>query len=254
MERTYSKSRSIPFSNPAAAARARSLVQVQDDLTAPVKITEEASDSFMHAPLGFGSGGHSSVGHSSVGRAPLLQLGSCDYGLDEADVTLCHLMSVDHARETELVHFVQELLVLLADFYSRSLFASPHLLHKRRLLSGGNGIHANVDNTIIHSEKNGLSCITWLAIYKLSQLILDYSLIYNILGGLARGTTNPDRSGVGSGFLADNATFECCKFNYIGSCVNGVDDGPDGACPKGCHQNYCKGGVCDAGYCSCFCN
>lgn len=35
----------------------------------------EASDSFMHAP--FGSGGY-----SSVGRAPLLQLGRCDYGLD----------------------------------------------------------------------------------------------------------------------------------------------------------------------------
>lgn len=36
---------------------------------------EEASDYFMHAPLGSG-------GYSSVGRAPLLQLGRCDYGLD----------------------------------------------------------------------------------------------------------------------------------------------------------------------------
>ncbi|KAF6138336.1 hypothetical protein GIB67_030551 [Kingdonia uniflora] len=36
---------------------------------------EKASDSFMHAPLGSG-------GYSSVGRAPLLQLGRCDYGLD----------------------------------------------------------------------------------------------------------------------------------------------------------------------------
>ena len=36
---------------------------------------EEASDSFIHAPLGSG-------GYSSVGRAPLLQLGRCDYGLD----------------------------------------------------------------------------------------------------------------------------------------------------------------------------
>lgn len=39
------------------------------------KRIEEASDSFMHAPLGSG-------GYSSVGRAPLLQLGRCDYGLD----------------------------------------------------------------------------------------------------------------------------------------------------------------------------
>ena len=36
---------------------------------------EEASDSFMQAPLGSG-------GYSSVGRAELLQLGRCDYGLD----------------------------------------------------------------------------------------------------------------------------------------------------------------------------
>ncbi|KAL9433046.1 hypothetical protein AB3S75_027957 [Citrus x aurantiifolia] len=39
------------------------------------KRIKEASDSFMHAPLGSG-------GYSSVGRAPLLQLGRCDYGLD----------------------------------------------------------------------------------------------------------------------------------------------------------------------------
>ncbi|KAL0290204.1 UNVERIFIED_CONTAM: hypothetical protein Sradi_7054200 [Sesamum radiatum] len=42
---------------------------------APGKRIEEASDYFMHAPLGSG-------GYSSVGRAPLLQLGRCDYGLD----------------------------------------------------------------------------------------------------------------------------------------------------------------------------
>ncbi|PWA51063.1 hypothetical protein CTI12_AA466930 [Artemisia annua] len=53
----------------------KSLVQVQDGLAAPGKRIEEASDSFMHAPLG-------SRGYSSVGRAPLLQLGRCDYGLD----------------------------------------------------------------------------------------------------------------------------------------------------------------------------
>ncbi|KAH0739290.1 hypothetical protein KY290_037995 [Solanum tuberosum] len=40
---------------------------------APGKRIEEASDYFMHAPLGSG-------GYSSVGRAPLLQLGRCDYG------------------------------------------------------------------------------------------------------------------------------------------------------------------------------
>ena len=56
-------------------SRARSLVQVQDGPAAPSKRIEEASDSFMHAPLGSG-------GYSSVGRAPLLQLGRCDYGLD----------------------------------------------------------------------------------------------------------------------------------------------------------------------------
>ena len=41
----------------------------------PGKRIEEASGSFMHAPPGSG-------GYSSVGRAPLLQLGRCDYGLD----------------------------------------------------------------------------------------------------------------------------------------------------------------------------
>ncbi|KAL5697063.1 [Wnt protein] O-palmitoleoyl-L-serine hydrolase [Ranunculus cassubicifolius] len=46
-----------------------------DGPAAPGKRIEEASDSFMHAPLGSG-------GYSSVGRAPLLQLGRCDYGLD----------------------------------------------------------------------------------------------------------------------------------------------------------------------------
>lgn len=56
-------------------SRARSLVQVQDGPAAPGKRIEEASDYFMHAPLGSG-------GYSSVGRAPLLQLGRCDYGLD----------------------------------------------------------------------------------------------------------------------------------------------------------------------------
>ncbi|KAK2633447.1 hypothetical protein Ddye_032619 [Dipteronia dyeriana] len=48
---------------------------IQDGPAAPRKRIEEASDSFMHAPLGSG-------GYSSVGRAPLLQLGRCDYGLD----------------------------------------------------------------------------------------------------------------------------------------------------------------------------
>ncbi|PHT26564.1 hypothetical protein CQW23_33827 [Capsicum baccatum] len=46
-----------------------------DGPAAPGKRIEEASDYFMHAPLGSG-------GYSSVGRAPLLQLGRCDYGLD----------------------------------------------------------------------------------------------------------------------------------------------------------------------------
>ncbi|KAM3003099.1 hypothetical protein FF2_033499 [Malus domestica] len=46
-----------------------------DGPAAPRKRIEEAFDSFMHAPLGSG-------GYSSVGRAPLLQLGRCDYGLD----------------------------------------------------------------------------------------------------------------------------------------------------------------------------
>ncbi|KAI3490044.1 hypothetical protein L1887_45810 [Cichorium endivia] len=49
--------------------------RIQDGPAAPGKRIEEASDSFMHAPLGSG-------GYSSVGRAPLLQLGRCDYGLD----------------------------------------------------------------------------------------------------------------------------------------------------------------------------
>ena len=53
----------------------RSLVQVQDGPAVPSKRIEEASDSFMHAPLGSG-------GYSSVGRVSLLQLGRCDYGLD----------------------------------------------------------------------------------------------------------------------------------------------------------------------------
>ncbi|KAD6795827.1 hypothetical protein E3N88_06723 [Mikania micrantha] len=49
--------------------------EVQDGPAAPGKRIEEASDSFMHAPLGSG-------GYNSVGIAPLLQLGRCDYGLD----------------------------------------------------------------------------------------------------------------------------------------------------------------------------
>uniref|UniRef100_K4D765 Uncharacterized protein n=1 Tax=Solanum lycopersicum TaxID=4081 RepID=K4D765_SOLLC len=47
----------------------------QDGPAAPGKRIEEASDYFMHAPLGSG-------GYSSVGRALLLKLGRCDYGLD----------------------------------------------------------------------------------------------------------------------------------------------------------------------------
>ncbi|PHT34489.1 hypothetical protein CQW23_26289 [Capsicum baccatum] len=56
-------------------AQARSLVQVQDGPAASGKRIEEASDYFMHAPLGSG-------GYSSVGRALHLQLGHYDYGLD----------------------------------------------------------------------------------------------------------------------------------------------------------------------------
>ncbi|GKB03985.1 hypothetical protein Tco_0832128, partial [Tanacetum coccineum] len=59
-------------------AMARSLVQVQDGPAAPGKRIEEASDSFMHAPL-------SSGGYNSVGRAPLLQLGRYDYSNGEED-------------------------------------------------------------------------------------------------------------------------------------------------------------------------
>ncbi|KAF4348549.1 hypothetical protein F8388_000228 [Cannabis sativa] len=50
-----------------------SCMLLQDGPAAPRKRIEEAFDSFMHAPLGSG-------GYSSVGRAPLLQLGRCDYG------------------------------------------------------------------------------------------------------------------------------------------------------------------------------
>nr|XP_009759657.1 PREDICTED: uncharacterized protein LOC104212153 [Nicotiana sylvestris] len=46
-----------------------------DDPAVLGKRIEKASDYFMHAPLG-------SEGYSSVGRAPLLQLGRCNYGLD----------------------------------------------------------------------------------------------------------------------------------------------------------------------------
>ncbi|MCE2054880.1 hypothetical protein HAX54_038737 [Datura stramonium] len=46
-----------------------------DGPAAPGKRIEEASDYFMHAPLGSG-------GNSSVGKASLLQLGRCDYWLD----------------------------------------------------------------------------------------------------------------------------------------------------------------------------
>ncbi|KAG8363423.1 hypothetical protein BUALT_Bualt19G0021100 [Buddleja alternifolia] len=49
-----------------------------DGPAAPGKRIEEASDYFMHAPLGSG-------GYSSVGRAPPLQLGRCDYGNGEED-------------------------------------------------------------------------------------------------------------------------------------------------------------------------
>ncbi|PHT45332.1 hypothetical protein CQW23_14490 [Capsicum baccatum] len=50
-------------------------VRTEDGPAAPGKRIEEASDYFMHALLGSG-------GYNSVGRAPLLQLGCCDYGLD----------------------------------------------------------------------------------------------------------------------------------------------------------------------------
>ncbi|KAK4714117.1 hypothetical protein R3W88_020024 [Solanum pinnatisectum] len=47
----------------------------RDDAAVLGKRIEEASDYFMHTPLGLG-------GYSSVGRAPLLQLGRCDNKLD----------------------------------------------------------------------------------------------------------------------------------------------------------------------------
>lgn len=61
-------------------SRARSLVQVQDSPAAPGKIVERKSKSILFVHVcstwpGYG-------GYSSVGRAPLLQLGRCDYGLD----------------------------------------------------------------------------------------------------------------------------------------------------------------------------
>ncbi|KAF3617979.1 hypothetical protein FXO37_34414 [Capsicum annuum] len=62
-------------------SRVRYLVQVLDGPVAPEKRIEEASDYFMYAPLGSG-------GHNSVGRALLLQLGHCDYGLDNQSVDL----------------------------------------------------------------------------------------------------------------------------------------------------------------------
>ncbi|PHT74812.1 hypothetical protein T459_22089 [Capsicum annuum] len=65
----------LAWRTPPVQTRARYLVQVQDGPAAPGKRIEEASDYFMHAPLGSG-------GYSSVGRALLLQLGHCDYGLD----------------------------------------------------------------------------------------------------------------------------------------------------------------------------
>ncbi|GMN73887.1 hypothetical protein TIFTF001_056149 [Ficus carica] len=64
----FGKDESLPKRNPL-------ILSQLDGPAAPSKRIEEASDSFMHAPLGSG-------GYSSVGRAPLLQLGRCDYGLD----------------------------------------------------------------------------------------------------------------------------------------------------------------------------
>lgn len=61
-------------------SRARSLVQVQDSPAAPGKIVGRKSKSalFFHVCSTWSGYG----GYSSVGRAPLLQLGRCDYGLD----------------------------------------------------------------------------------------------------------------------------------------------------------------------------
>ncbi|KAG5596742.1 hypothetical protein H5410_037974 [Solanum commersonii] len=52
-----------------------------DGLATPGKRIEDASNYFMHAPLGSG-------GYNSVGRALLLQLGHCDYMLDDQNVPL----------------------------------------------------------------------------------------------------------------------------------------------------------------------
>lgn len=65
-------------------SRARSLVQVQDSPAAPGKIVGRKIKSilllffFFHVWTTWSKYG----GYSSVGRAPLLQLGRCDYGLD----------------------------------------------------------------------------------------------------------------------------------------------------------------------------
>ncbi|KAF3639377.1 hypothetical protein FXO37_23986 [Capsicum annuum] len=53
---------------------------IQDGLATPGKRIKEASDYFMHAPLGSG-------GYSSVGRALLLQLGHCDYRVPSSKIS-----------------------------------------------------------------------------------------------------------------------------------------------------------------------
>ncbi|KAK9082377.1 hypothetical protein Syun_031980 [Stephania yunnanensis] len=69
----------LPLVTSFSLARSHCILALLDLKSTPClaegKRREEASDSFMHAPLGSGE-------YSSVGRAPLLQLGRCDYGLD----------------------------------------------------------------------------------------------------------------------------------------------------------------------------
>ncbi|KAK9081400.1 hypothetical protein Sjap_026687 [Stephania japonica] len=69
----------LPLVTSFSLARSHCILALLDLKSTPClaegKRREEASDSFMHAPLGSGE-------YSSVGRAELLQLGRCDYGLD----------------------------------------------------------------------------------------------------------------------------------------------------------------------------
>lgn len=58
----------------------------------------EASDYFMHALL-------NSEGYSSIGRAPLLQLGRCNYWLDALHMVTVAVRSVkSHNKLSEAFH------------------------------------------------------------------------------------------------------------------------------------------------------